>query len=307
MITLIEQAKVSLTYERRLAILYRLTGDVKKAKKLLSKHESSLRKSHKTLFGIRFYKALRKATKIRKSSKEISSHIGASGGKQQGSQLPSHRSRGASKAAGSIGKYQPFRQTPSSQRSGGGSSISFQARTNSFKGYSKRKSFVIRFTTKKRSPESSRAISVSNFAHSAPSGGIAPTNCPKGHSPNSVRPGTGHIHSKTIPPFCWETKALPEQLEVINTGPVYSTSGNRGDDTLQGISLPKNHSTSSVSQSTGEGIDQERNKNNVREGSNSGGLSTKRGVYKFSISSHQKGWGEPTYNKPQEPKFAYSL
>ena len=33
-ITLIGQAKVSLTYERRLAILYRLTGDVKKAKKL---------------------------------------------------------------------------------------------------------------------------------------------------------------------------------------------------------------------------------------------------------------------------------
>ena len=50
-ITLMGQAKVSLTYERRLAILYRLTGDFKKAKKLLSKHESSLLESHKTLFG----------------------------------------------------------------------------------------------------------------------------------------------------------------------------------------------------------------------------------------------------------------
>ena len=54
-VTLLGQANVSLTYARRLGILGRLTSDAKKAKK--------------------FYKALRTATKIRKSTKEISTHL----------------------------------------------------------------------------------------------------------------------------------------------------------------------------------------------------------------------------------------
>ena len=74
-VTLLGQANVSLTYARRLSILGRLTGDMKKAKKLLNKHESSLSSSHKNLFGKRFYKALSKATKIRKSTKDISHHL----------------------------------------------------------------------------------------------------------------------------------------------------------------------------------------------------------------------------------------
>ena len=77
-VTLLGQANMSLTYARRLSILGRLTGDMKKAKKLLSKHESSLSSSHKNLFGNRFYKALSKATKIRKSTKDISQHLSGS-------------------------------------------------------------------------------------------------------------------------------------------------------------------------------------------------------------------------------------
>ena len=64
-VTLLGQANDSLTYARRLGILGRLTGDAKKAKKLLSKHESCLTQSQKSLFGKKFYKALRTATKIR--------------------------------------------------------------------------------------------------------------------------------------------------------------------------------------------------------------------------------------------------
>ena len=75
-VTLLGQANVSLTYARRLAVLGRLTGDAKKkAKKLLSKHESCLTQSQRNLFGKKFYKALRTATKIRKSTKEISTHL----------------------------------------------------------------------------------------------------------------------------------------------------------------------------------------------------------------------------------------
>ena len=66
---------MSLTDARRLGILGRLTGDMKKAKKFLNKHESSLSRSQKNLFGKRFYKAFCTATKIRKSTKEISNHL----------------------------------------------------------------------------------------------------------------------------------------------------------------------------------------------------------------------------------------
>ena len=84
-VTLLGQANVSLTYASRLAILGRLTGDAKKAKKLLSKHESCVTQSQRNLFGKKFYKAMRTATKIRKSTKEISTHL-------SGSSRPRHAS-----------------------------------------------------------------------------------------------------------------------------------------------------------------------------------------------------------------------
>lgn len=74
-VSLLGQEKVSLTYTCRLSVLYRLTCDIKNTKKLLSKHETSITKSHKTLFGRKVYKALRTATKIRISTKEISHYI----------------------------------------------------------------------------------------------------------------------------------------------------------------------------------------------------------------------------------------
>ena len=64
-VTLLGQANDSLTYACRLGILGQLTGDAKKAKKVLTKHESCLTQSQKSLFGKKFYKALRTATKIR--------------------------------------------------------------------------------------------------------------------------------------------------------------------------------------------------------------------------------------------------
>lgn len=47
------QANVSLTYVRQLGILVRLTDDMKKAKKLLNKHESSLSRSLISYGGLR--------------------------------------------------------------------------------------------------------------------------------------------------------------------------------------------------------------------------------------------------------------
>ena len=316
-ITLIGQAKISLTYERRLAILYRLTGDFKKAKKLMSKHESSLLESRKTLFGHKFYKALCKATKIKKSSKEISSHIGGSRGKQQGSLAFSQRGKSSNRV---VKNYQPFRQTPSSQYRGGGRSISFRGRTGGSRGYSrgysrghsKGKSIIIKFsTTKGRSPKSKlcqfRAVSFQNSAHCAQSEHNGPTNCPKGHSSSFGKPRAGHLNSKTVPPICREITTLPEQLEVTDTRSIYSTSGNWGNNTLPENPLPGTCSSPSISQPTREGNDRKRNRNDVGKGSDSGGLSSERGVYKLSISSPQKRWGKQTCNKPQESKFVCNI
>ena len=66
---------MSLTYARLLGMIGRLTDDMKKAKKFLNERESSLSRSQKNLFGKRFDKAFCTATKIRKSTKEISNHL----------------------------------------------------------------------------------------------------------------------------------------------------------------------------------------------------------------------------------------
>ena len=69
-ITLVGQAFVVSTYHRRMNILYNLTKDVKKAKRLIHCNEDNLERSwaDNKLFCKKFYKALLKAATIRKSS-----------------------------------------------------------------------------------------------------------------------------------------------------------------------------------------------------------------------------------------------
>ena len=142
-----------LTYKRSvLGILGRLTGDAKKAKKLLSKRESCLTQSQKSLFGKKFYKALRPATKIRKCTKEISTHL-------SGSSRPRHAPFKGSASTRKEGfrqdtrtSHQPFRGGPPSRGRGGGRSVSFRARGSNNRGYFKGK--FVRFRIQKRSPES---------------------------------------------------------------------------------------------------------------------------------------------------------
>ena len=151
-VTLLGLANVSLTYAHRLSILGRLTGDAKKAKKLLSKHESCLTHSQKSFFGKKFYKALRTATKIRESTKEISTHL-------SGSPRPRHAPFKDSASTRKDGfrqdtrtSHQPFRGGPPSRGRGGGRSVSFRARGSNNRGYFKDK--FVRFGIQKRSPES---------------------------------------------------------------------------------------------------------------------------------------------------------
>ena len=147
-VTLLGQANVSLTYARRLGILGRLTGDAKNAKTLLSKHESCLTQSQKSLFGKKFYKALRTATKIRKSTKELSTHLSGSSRPRPASFKGSVSTRKEVFRKDTRTAHQPFRGGPPSHGRGGGRSVSFRARGSNNKGYFK--GTFVRFRIQKR-------------------------------------------------------------------------------------------------------------------------------------------------------------
>ena len=160
-VTLLGQANVSLTYARRLSILGRLTGDMKKAKKLLSKHESSLSSSHKNLFGKRFYKVLSKATKIRKSTKDISQHLsGSSKASRPSAYKGSSLRRVSYRGRGPRDCHHPFRGMPSSHGRGGGRTVSFKPGPPS-RPFNKGKS--VRFRFKWRSPDAQSAATGSTL------------------------------------------------------------------------------------------------------------------------------------------------
>ena len=92
-ITLLGQTFTSTTYHQQMNILYNLTKDVKEAKKLLKSNSEDLAPAGRH-FGKKFYKALSKASKIKKKSKEISKQLG-SGFDRKKRCHDSSRSRGA--------------------------------------------------------------------------------------------------------------------------------------------------------------------------------------------------------------------
>jgi len=279
-ITLIGQTNVSLIYARRMNVLGRLTGDSKKAKKLLHKHEACLN-SKKSLFGKEFYKALTKASKIKKSSKEISMHLS---GKIQAP------SRGSFNTSGHRGRGQQrsFRGGPSSYRRGGGRYMSFKPRQKP--QYAKGKC-IIRF----RKPTA--------IAHRS---AIRKIRINRVLSSHSKLYGTGHINCIQTPPLSRSAPVLP-QLEVSHTGPIHFTNSSRGVDPL--LSNPPSEFTASpmFSQPDREIGHRGRNFGNVAERGNSGGLNTKGGVCKHYISCEEKGRGEQAGNKSEAVKQFCSI
>lgn len=120
-ITLLGQAFTTTTYHRRMNVLYNLTKDVKKAKKLLKSNSEDLASSQK-VFGKKFYKALSKASKIKKKSKEISRHLGSSKFDKKKQRYDSGRFTGAQSS------NRPFRSEAPSRGSRGGGRITFKTR-----------------------------------------------------------------------------------------------------------------------------------------------------------------------------------
>ena len=284
-VTLLGQANVSLTYARRLSILGRLTGDMKKAKKLLSKHESSLSSSHKNLFGKRFYKALSKATKIRKSTKDISQHLA-------GSSKPSRPSaykgpplrRDNYRGRGPRDSHQPFRGMPSSHGRDGGRTVSFKPGPPS-RPFNKGKS--VRFRFKRRSPDAQSPIAGSTLP-----GGI-----------NSVCSSSSTVHGaenhpcKPKPPSGGAAATFSEQLEITDTGSVHFENDQGGTDSLCRTPKAGTGPLSDLSQPAGKACDRTGNCRNVAERGDSGGLPPERGIYKYSFLSQKERWGEQTCNQ----------
>ena len=118
-ITLLGQAFTSTTYHGRMNLLYNLTKDVKKAKKLLKSNSEDIATAEK-LFGKKFYKAISKTSKIKKKSKEIS--------KQLGSGFDKKKRRHDSSHSRDTHSSHPFRSEAPLRGSRGGGRISFRAR-----------------------------------------------------------------------------------------------------------------------------------------------------------------------------------
>ena len=299
-VTLLGQANVSLTYARRLAVLGRLTGDAKKAKKLLSKHESCLTQSQRNLFGKKFYKALRTATKIRKSTKEISTHLSGSSRPRPASFKGSVSTRKETFRQDTRTAHQPFRGGPPSRGRGGGRSVSFRARGSSHKGYFKGK--FVRFRIQKRSPESSTqspdANQISGGTESGGSGQCPP--CINGN-------GHGHHNSVQTPSVSWEAPTLLEQLETTDSRSVYFGNDCGNSDSFYQFSTSESCSSSDISQSVRKSCHRPGDIGDAPERGNSGGLSYEWGISKFSFPSQEERWGEQTCNQLERVEFLRNI
>ena len=284
-VTLLGQANVSLTYARRLGILGRLTGDAKKAKKLLSKHESCLTQSQKSLFGIKFYKALRTATKIRKSTKEISTHLSGSSRPCPAFSKGSVSTRKEVFRKDTRTDHQPFRGGPPSRGRGGGRSVSFRARGSNNKGYFQGK--FVRFRIQRRSPESStQSPGANQISGGTESGGSS--QCPPCINGN----GHGHHNSVQTPSVSREAPTLSKQLATTDSGSVYFGNGCGNSDPFHHFSSSESCSSSHISQPVRKGYHRSGDFGDAPERGNSGGLPYEWGISKFSFPSQEERRGK---------------
>ncbi|CAB3996761.1 Hypothetical predicted protein, partial [Paramuricea clavata] len=273
---------------------------MKKAKSLLKKHPTSLAKPHKTLFGKKFYKALHKATQLRKSSKEISHHITG----------PPHQKiqkNGANRNV--VMKYQPFRQGPSFQSRGGGRPTQFRGRESGYRGSGYRgdkgypfkgKSLLITFEVKRRSPES-------HLSPLRPGSGHSTTDCSAEHPSCLEKSRARYINFTLASTPCRETPVFPEKLGMSNWGSVYSADSLGGQNTISGNPCSKQTSSSPHSYPVRKGKNQAGSCGNAAEGSVSGGLSTQRGLSQSNIFSTEEGWGEQACAQFERVEFTHRI
>ena len=288
---LVGQANMSLTYACRLWILGRLTGDMKKAKKFLNKHESSLSRSQKNLFGKRFYKTFCTAAKIRKSTKEISNHLWGSSQKPRSSGYEVSTPRGVShRWRGSRESHQPFRGVRPSHSRVGGRSISFQPRPPS-RLFSKGKS--VRFRVKGRSPDTQSPTTASKTSRGSNSV------C----SSSFTDPRDGHLHFEPTVP-------LSRAVQYFLTSWRLPTRDQFILNTIEGVLMPFVETLHQARvppqtfhhQPQRQAIEQEMRKC-YRKGKFRWSSPWKGNLYQYSFLSQKEKWG-PAMNLKQLTSFA---
>ncbi|CAB3993567.1 Hypothetical predicted protein [Paramuricea clavata] len=228
---------------------------------LEEKHQTSLAKPHKALFGKTFYKALHKATQLRKSSKEISHHITS----------PPHQKiqkNGANRNV--VMKYQPFRQGPSFQSRGGGRPTQFRGRGSGYRGSGYRgdkgypfkgKSLLITFEVKRRSPES-------HLSPLRPGSGHSTTDCSAEHL------GLDTSISHLPLPLAGRLQYFQKNWECLTGDQFILQIVSGGQNTISGIPCSKQTSSSPHSYPIRKGKNHAGSCWSAAEGSDSGGLST---------------------------------
>ena len=277
---------MSLTYARRLGILGRLTGDMKKAKTFLDKHESSLSRSQKNLFGKRFYKAFCTATKIRKSTKEISNHLWGPSQKPRSSGYEGSTRRGVThRGRGSRDSHQPFRGVRPSPSRVGGRSISFKPRPPS-RLFSKGKS--VRFRVKGRSPDTQSPTTA--FKISGGSNSVC--------SSSFTDPRDGHLHFEPTVPLSRAAPIFSHQLETPDTGSVHFQHDRGSLNALCRNPKSGTGASADFSPPARKASNRTRNCGNVTERGSSGGLLPEKGIYQYSFLSQKERWG-PVMNLKQ--------
>ncbi|KAK3106550.1 hypothetical protein FSP39_022449 [Pinctada imbricata] len=123
-VTLVGQANVACLYERRLNVLSKVFGDVKKARKSISANEKSFADGTQgKLLGEEYYKVLDKYSKTKKRAREISDSLGPSTSRKRArytdqQRFPRRQDQGQGQR-GFQSQRRPFRAGPSRTARGG--------------------------------------------------------------------------------------------------------------------------------------------------------------------------------------------
>lgn len=125
-VLLVGQANSTTLYHRRVNALTSVLKNQKKAQKTISKHEKTLNKSKKSLFGKRFYKTLERKAKLKRKAKDLLATPTGSGS----GGYPKRRKVFASQSF----SVQPFRGGPSRIGHRGGQRDR-RPRTSNWQGY----------------------------------------------------------------------------------------------------------------------------------------------------------------------------
>ena len=247
------------------------------------------------MFGKTFYKALRTATKIRKSTKEISHHITGS------TSRPSPQvSRGKRYSRQDSRSSQPFRRGPSFQSRGGGKSVSFRGKSSNYKKYPKASQLNSgskrEYLNQKDKLQIAKEILETSLQ-------IVPTDI----QPALRKLGLDtSVLSRSLP-LAGRLHFFSNQLEITDTRSVHFTNSHWCGDSLSTNSTPDKYAPSYISQSVRERKHRAGNCSNVAKRGDSGGLSNEREVYQSNISGSEERRREQTSDQPQEVEFPHSV